>query len=71
MQYQPVSDSKALEAFKNLVKYEEIIPALESSHAVSLATDLAKEMSHDESIAVTLSGRGDKDLTYLMNKGVI
>ncbi|TRO46537.1 tryptophan synthase subunit beta, partial [Candidatus Bathyarchaeota archaeon] len=38
------------------------VPALESSHAIAFAIKLAREMKRDETIAVTLSGRGDKDV---------
>jgi tryptophan synthase beta chain len=48
--------------FRLLTQKEGIIPALESSHAVSYATELAKTMSKDKVILVNLSGRGDKDM---------
>lgn len=70
VKYEMVSDVQALEAFKTLSRSEGIIPALESSHAVSLAITKAKEMSSDQSIVVTLSGRGDKDIPYLLHKEV-
>jgi len=49
-------------AFCALSKEEGIIPALESSHAVAFAMKLARKMKRDETIVVTLSGRGDKDV---------
>ncbi len=45
---------------------EGIIPALESSHAVAHAIKLAKTMKKDEIILVNLSGRGDKDIDYVL-----
>jgi tryptophan synthase beta chain len=55
-------DEGAVEAFLLLSKLEGIIPALEPSHAISHAIELSKKMDKNESIVVTLSGRGDKDL---------
>lgn len=60
--YDAVSDDDAIHAFVMLSKHEGIIPALESSHAVAYAMKLAKKMSKSETIVVTLSGRGDKDV---------
>ncbi|KHD84387.1 tryptophan synthase subunit beta [Heyndrickxia ginsengihumi] len=62
VKYTSINDDEALEAFQLLSKVEGIIPALESSHAVSYALKLAKEMSEDQTIVVCLSGRGDKDV---------
>lgn len=61
-EYVSVTGEEALEAFKELSKTEGIIPALESSHAVSHAIQLAKELEQDDVIIVNLSGRGDKDV---------
>ncbi len=61
-QYVGITDTEALAAFHYLCKTEGIIPALESSHAVAYAMQLAKTMRTDQSILVNLSGRGDKDL---------
>jgi len=63
--YRYVSDEDAVNAFFVLSRIEGIIPALESSHAVAYAINLAKEMDHG-SILVNLSGRGDKDLDYVI-----
>ena len=60
--YHPITDAEALEAFQTLCRTEGIIPALESAHAIALATRLAAERSEDEQIVVNLSGRGDKDM---------
>ncbi|WEV61125.1 tryptophan synthase subunit beta [Streptococcaceae bacterium ESL0729] len=60
--YEAVTDEEALEAFKLLSQTEGIIPALESSHAISYAVKLAKNLDQDQVIIVCLSGRGDKDV---------
>ncbi|MFC4448841.1 tryptophan synthase subunit beta [Halorussus aquaticus] len=60
--YRAVEDADALEAFQKLAELEGIIPALESSHAVALAEELAADMDEDDVILVNLSGRGDKDM---------
>lgn len=60
--YVAVTDKEALNAFLALCKTEGIIPALESSHALAYAMKIAKRMSRDAIIAVTVSGRGDKDV---------
>ncbi|GAB3684202.1 tryptophan synthase subunit beta [Salinarchaeum chitinilyticum] len=57
--YVGIEDDRALEAFRTLSEDEGIIPALETSHAIALAEDLAKE--HDV-IVINCSGRGDKDM---------
>ncbi len=61
-QYTAVSDAQALEAFTTLTKQEGIIPALESSHAIAYALQLAPTLNQDHAIVVNLSGRGDKDM---------
>jgi len=63
--YTAVSDKEALAAFHLLSELEGIIPALESSHAIAFATELAKEMNKDETIIINLSGRGDKDVAQV------
>ena len=65
VQYDSVTDKEAVEAFFALSKYEGIIPALESAHAVAFAMRKAKEMKTG-SILATLSGRGDKDVDYVV-----
>lgn len=64
--YVSVTDDEALESLQLLAKKEGIIPALESSHAVSYAVTLAATMPKHASIVVNLSGRGDKDLGTVM-----
>jgi tryptophan synthase beta chain len=66
-EYVSATDKEASEAFLMLAKEEGILPALESSHAVAYAVKLAKQMRKDESIVVTLSGRGDKDVETIAN----
>ncbi len=61
-QYVSATDKEAVEAFLVLCKEEGILPALESSHAVAYAMKLAPKMKKAQSIVVTLSGRGDKDV---------
>jgi len=61
-EYAYQTDAQALAGFKALARYEGIIPALESSHAVSYAMRLAREVAEDTVILVNLSGRGDKDV---------
>jgi tryptophan synthase beta chain len=60
--YVSATDKEAVEAFLTLSREEGILPALESSHAVAYATKLAPQMKKTQSIVVTLSGRGDKDV---------
>ncbi len=62
VEYVSATDDEALEAFQLLCKFEGIIPALESSHAISFACKLAKKMTKNQTIIVNLSGRGDKDI---------
>ena len=57
-----VTDKEALEGFKLLCRTEGIIPALESSHAIYHAAQMAKTMRSGETLIVNLSGRGDKDM---------
>jgi len=61
VQYTACEDSAALTAFDALARSEGILPALESSHAVSKAMELAARRDQHEAIVVCLSGRGDKD----------
>ena len=64
-QYQPVTDAEALKAFHDLCRYEGIIPALESSHALAYAMKLAPTLAADKILLVNLSGRGDKDINTI------
>jgi len=61
-EYVAITDDEALQAFHELCRYEGIIPALESSHAVAYAAKLAPTLPKDAILLVNLSGRGDKDM---------
>lgn len=63
--YDAINDTDALNAFYELCRLEGIIPAIESSHAVAYAIKLAKQRNHG-SILINLSGRGDKDMDYIL-----
>ncbi len=66
VEYVVATDRDALVAFYDLSRLEGIIPALESSHAIGYAIKVAAKMKEDETILVNLSGRGDKDMDYVM-----
>jgi tryptophan synthase beta chain len=61
-QYVSATDKEAVAAFLTLSKEEGILPALESAHAIAYAMKIAPQMKKNQSIVVTLSGRGDKDV---------
>jgi tryptophan synthase beta chain len=61
-QYVAVTDDETLQAFHDLCRYEGIIPALESAHALAYAMKIAPTMARDQILLVNLSGRGDKDM---------
>ena len=63
--YNAVTDDQALEGFKMMCEYEGIIPALETSHAIYYAIELAKTMGPDKDIVINMSGRGDKDMPQI------
>ncbi|HIV56558.1 MAG TPA: tryptophan synthase subunit beta [Candidatus Stackebrandtia faecavium] len=69
--YTPVRDSEAMDAFSLLCRSEGIIPALESAHAVAgaikIAPQLRRQHGSEATIAVCLSGRGDKDMETAAN----
>jgi tryptophan synthase beta chain len=65
--YVAITDKEALEGFHLLSRVEGIIPALESSHAIAYAVKIAGTFSREQSIIISLSGRGDKDLQIVMN----
>jgi tryptophan synthase beta subunit len=69
--YASVTDEEALAAFKLLSQTEGIIPALESSHALAYVMKSARQFPKDQVILINLSGRGEKDLPQLIEKGVI
>jgi tryptophan synthase beta chain len=65
--YKLCTDDDAIKAFMILSEKEGIIPALESAHAISYGIKLAKKMKKSETIVITLSGRGDKDVEVVQN----
>ena len=67
VKYDVIDDEDAIEAFFLLSRLEGIIPAVESSHALAYAIKLAKERDHG-SVLVNLSGRGDKDMDFVIEK---
>ena len=67
-EYHHVSDGEALEAFERLSRLEGILPALESSHAVAYACQLARELGSKRTILINLSGRGDKDVETMRTR---
>ena len=70
-EYVTIDDSEALAAFHALCRYEGIIPALESSHALAHAAKIAPGMPRDAILLVNLSGRGDKDMHTVAEKSGI
>ncbi|MBE6739444.1 MAG: tryptophan synthase subunit beta [Ruminococcaceae bacterium] len=67
VKYDVIGDDDAIDAFFTLSRLEGIIPAIESSHAVAYGIKLAKEMGKG-SVLINLSGRGDKDMDYIIEK---
>ncbi|MDH3287803.1 MAG: tryptophan synthase subunit beta [Betaproteobacteria bacterium] len=61
-EYVAVMDEDALQAFHDLCRFEGIIPALESAHALAYAAKMAPRMRKDQMLLINLSGRGDKDM---------
>lgn len=70
-EYVTVTDDEALQAFHDLCRYEGIIPALESSHALAYAARLAPTLPKDKILLINLSGRGDKDMHTVAEKSGI
>ena len=64
--YVSATDDEALAAFQTLAKLEGIIPALETSHAVHAALQIAAQMRADQHLVINVSGRGDKDVTEVI-----
>jgi tryptophan synthase beta chain len=69
--YVSISDAEALRAFHDSCRFEGIIPALESSHALAYAGKLAPTLPKDKILLVNLSGRGDKDMHTVADKSGI
>ncbi|MEX3605374.1 MAG: tryptophan synthase subunit beta [Burkholderia sp.] len=70
-QYVPITDEEALKAFHDCCQIEGIIPALESSHAIAYSAKLAATLPQDRILLVNLSGRGDKDMHTVAERGGI
>ncbi len=66
--YEAATDAECLNAFMLLSRLEGIIPALESAHAVAYAVREAKNLGKGKSILVNLSGRGDKDIDFVLGQ---
>ena len=67
VKYDVIGDDEALAAFFELSRKQGIIPAVESAHAVAYAIKCARERKHG-SILINLSGRGDKDMDFILDK---
>src|SRR5258706_11164481 len=67
-EYVAITDDEALKAFSELCRFEGIIPALESAHAVAYAVKIAPSMPKDKALLVNLSGRGDKDMQTVADR---
>ncbi len=66
--YESATDAECLQAFMALSRKEGIIPALESAHALAYALRRAPQLDSRQSILVNLSGRGDKDVDFVIDK---
>ena len=66
VRYEGITDQEAVDAFQMLCRYEGIIPALESSHALAYAIKEAQRRPKNDVLLVNLSGRGDKDLDHVL-----
>ncbi len=67
VKYDVIDDNDTIDAFFELSRTEGIIPAIESAHAVAYAIKLAKKMGRG-SVLINLSGRGDKDMDFILEK---
>lgn len=67
VEYVPIRDDEALEAFHQCCRLEGIIPALESAHALAEAFNRAPTLPRDHLMVINLSGRGDKDMQTVMH----
>ena len=65
VEYDVIDDEQSIDAFFRLARLEGIIPAIESAHAVAYGMQLAQKMEHG-SVLINLSGRGDKDMDYVL-----
>jgi tryptophan synthase beta chain len=67
VKYDVIDDEDSIDAFFTLSRLEGIIPAIESSHAVAYGIKLAKQLKKG-SVLINLSGRGDKDMDYVLEQ---
>jgi tryptophan synthase beta chain len=67
--YVTITDDEALQGFHDCCRIEGIIPALESSHALAYAAKLAPTLAPNKILLVNLSGRGDKDMHTVAERG--
>ena len=67
VKYDVINDEETIDAFFDLSRMEGIIPAIESAHAVAYGIKLAKQMGKG-SVLINLSGRGDKDMDYIIER---
>ncbi|MBV6511438.1 MAG: Tryptophan synthase beta chain [Ignavibacteriaceae bacterium] len=68
VQYVSVTDKEALASVKTISRTEGIIPALETAHALAYLEKLMAETKTGEIVVVNMSGRGDKDISTIMNQ---
>ncbi|MDJ0946579.1 MAG: tryptophan synthase subunit beta [Kiloniellales bacterium] len=68
VRYEVATDQECIDAFFALSREEGIIPALESAHAVAYAMRRATKLRSDQNILVNLSGRGDKDIDFVLKR---
>jgi len=68
-EYAHISDAEALDGFKALARFEGILPALESSHAIAYTMQLIPTLKPGTIVLVNLSGRGDKDVQTVVDSG--
>jgi tryptophan synthase beta chain len=68
VKYVTATDKEAIDAFFEISRVEGIIPALESAHAIAYVMKLAQTLPKDHTILVNLSGRGDKDIDFVVEK---
>ena len=66
VKYEMINDTESIESFFELSRVEGIIPAIESAHATAFATKLAAKLEKSQTILVNLSGRGDKDIDFVV-----
>jgi tryptophan synthase beta chain len=67
VKYDVINDDETIDAFYELARLEGIIPAIESAHAVAYGIKLAKKLGKG-SVLINLSGRGDKDMDYIIER---